>query len=505
MKTFFNILQTLVNRKLKSYPDEPFLFFSTSNIDQEYYNENIYISFFINNIYYKEKKLLYEDYHYRIANAKFLALNEYLNNIFYTKEIKETIFNIFSKAQKCYHAFSRFSHIYKFKKYKVVVENDLSLNPLNPNHRNTFILIENNSKFLFSLNDLISIIETAICNSPNFFADPIWPENPYNKQKLKPSTLYNIYFKLKESGRLISSLFHFFFLEHFQLSNFVEQYEAFIRENSIKKFIFNSPYTTLYIPTLKMLKNNKYTKLLKIDDEFPKDKLVDIFRPFLYYYYIYNYDIKGTSKIYSYKIFLHQKLKKFYQYNKLFGRKSYSVNKNFNSKTKSLSCFNTNHIGFYKIPVTTIETYDSDFAFFDRNTRINILLENRIFSDINNNNNNFIYNLFHNSDEEDEEEQFHNDDDSDDDSDDGQLTILQPSENRNFQTGFQYNNNNTYDNVQIDTFISSEIQTYQHVSRSNSNDDNSNSFILSYSNTSTNSRDNMDIFYYENNDNDSVS
>lgn len=81
-----------------------------------------------------------------------------------------------------------------------------------------------------------------------------------------------------------------------------------------------------------MLNNNKYTKLLKIDNEFPKDKLVQIFRPFLYYYYIYNYDIKGSSKIYKYKSILNIKLKKFYQYNKSFGKKCFSMNNTFNNK-----------------------------------------------------------------------------------------------------------------------------------------------------------------------------
>jgi hypothetical protein len=480
MKTFFNILQTLANRKIKTYPDEPFLFFSTSDIDQEYYNENIYISFFINNIYYKEKKILYEDYHYRIANAKFLALNEYLNNIFYTKEIKERIFDIFYKSQKCYHAFSRFAHIYRFKKYKIVVQDDLSLNPLNPNHRNTFILIENKSKFYFSLNDLISIIETSIGNSPNFFSDPLWPENPYNKQKLKPSTLYNIYFKMKESGRLISSLFHFFFLENFQLSNFVEEHEAFIRENSIKKYIFNSPYTLLYIPTLKMLKNNKYTKLLKIDDEFPKDKLVEIFRPFLYYYYIYNYDIKGTSKIYSFKTFLNQKLKKFYEYNKSFGRKTITVTRSFNNKSKASYVFNSKHIGFYQIPVTIIDTYDYDFSFFNNNNRINILTENRLFF-------NSGYNLFQNFNQSnvdniiyEEDEDSHNEDSQDYSSEDEQLTVIGVSENHNYQI-VSINNQIRDTNTLINSFLNT-------------------SFAFS-----SNSGDPMDIFNYENNDNDSVS
>ena len=473
MKTFFNILQTLVNRKLKSYPDEPFLFFSTSNIDQDYYDENIYIGFFINNIYFKEKKLLYEDYHYRVANAKFMTLAEYMNNIFFTTEIKEKIFTIFYKAQKYYHAFSRLAHIFRLKRYKIVVEDDLSLNPLNPKHRNTFILIENKSKFFFSLNDLISIIETAISNSPDFFVDPFWPENPYNKQKLKPSTLYNIYFKMKESGRLISPLFHFFFLEHFQLSNFVEKYESFIREYSIKKFIFNSHYTTLYNPILKMLKNNKYTKLLKIDKEFPKDKLVEIFRPFLYYYYIFNYDVKGTSKIYNYKLILNKKLKKFYYYNKLFGRKTISVNKDFNNNnTKTILSFNTNHIGFYKIPEPNIEPNDSDFLFLNRNARINILLENRFF--IYNPTNTFDYNLY-----QEIVEDSHNDNDSSDNYD---------SENDDITIREHFNSN---DNYPEDIFTPNQTSTQ-------SEDDN----IFSFLNTSPTNFDIRDIYQSEYNDND---
>jgi hypothetical protein len=504
MKTFFNILQTLVKRKIKTYPDDPFLFLpiNNNNIDSQYYTEDIYISFFIYNCYFKEKKLLFEDYHYRIANAKFLTFNEFINNSFYSKEIKEKVFNIFSKAQKCYHAFSRLAYIYKFKKYKIVVEDDLSLNTLKPENKNTFILLDNKSKFFFSLNDLISIIETAIGHSPNFFAEPIWPENPYNKQKLKPSTLYNIYFKMKESGRLISSLFHFFFLENFQITNFVEKYEAHIRENSIKKFIFNSPYTSLYIPILKMLKNNKYTNLLQIDEKFPKDKLVEIFRPFLYYYYIYNFDIKGSSKIHSYKLILYQKLKKFYQFNKLFGRKIIALNTNFYFKQQTTSKFNTNHIGFYDIPVKIIELYDDNFVFFNRNSRINTFLENRISV-----NNTFDVNYFpEESQTEDEEEGDYNSDDDD------QLTILDPSENRNFQLVTSENSfldyflNTSYSNTRNSNTTYSNT-TYSNITYSNTTYSNNSYPNISPNNTN---REPIDIFQYDNNDvynndNDSIS
>ena len=175
MKTFFNILQTIINKKNKTYPDNPF------SICEPYkpYNESVYteiishICFLINKIYFEEKKSKYTDQYSRNSSAKLFSLISFLENPFYKKELKETIFDIFSKSQKHYFAFSRLVRIYKTKKYPIVVVNDLTMNPLDINHRNTFLLIENKSLYLFSLNDLVSIIETAIGNSPNFFSEPL--------------------------------------------------------------------------------------------------------------------------------------------------------------------------------------------------------------------------------------------------------------------------------------------------------------------------------------------
>jgi hypothetical protein len=51
----------------------------------------------------------------------------------------------------------------------------------------------------------------------------------------------------------------------------------------------------------KILQVEKDVKTLLNAKDFPKDILVDIFRPFLFYFFIINYDIKNTSKIYKYK------------------------------------------------------------------------------------------------------------------------------------------------------------------------------------------------------------
>ena len=403
MKTFFNILQTITNKKHKTFPDELFKVYKLADLDI-YTDEIANIDFLISKSFYKEKSSRYLDKNMRNSEAKFSSLNSILENTFYKNELKEKIFNIFSKAQRCYYAFSRLSRIYKTKKYPIVVSNDLMLNPLDINHNNTFILIENKSKYLFSLNDLVSIIETAISNSPNFFSDPLSPLNPYNNEKITTSTLYNIYFKLKESRRLMSILFHLFFLEHFNKEEFSEKNEPIIRENSIKKYVFNSPYTTLYPYILTMLRNNPYTKKYKIHKDFPKDILVEIFRPFLFYFYIINYDIKNTSKIYNYKDILYIKLKKFYEYNNAFGRKYVKLIKHVDKVIKREYKFNTEHISFYKIPIKNETIHQAELFIFGTST-INILINNSIFNAVE-------------DDEDDEDDEDVEDDDEDDEDDD---------------------------------------------------------------------------------------
>jgi hypothetical protein len=371
MKTFFNILQTIVNRKNKRYPDEPFIIIENNDLP-DYTEEASHIVWLINNIYNKEKKCdntIIPSQLSRNTYAKFGSLNDILNNSFYTTELKEYIFDVFSKSQKYYYAFSRLARIYKLNKYNFVVTDDLYMSPLDIKHRNTFMLLENKCKYLFSLNELINIIETSIGNSPNFFSDPIWPLNPYNNQQFTISTLYNIYFKMKNSGRLISILFHYFFLEEFNTDKFSQHYEPYIRENAIKKYVFNSPNLTLHSDVLEMLKSNPYTKLLIIHKDFPKELLVDIFRPFLFYYYIVNYDIKGTDKVYNYKLVLNYKLKHFYKYNNAFGRQYIKVTTFFKKIIKKEYKFNTDHITFYKIPYKRQSTIYSDQFILINNSR----------------------------------------------------------------------------------------------------------------------------------------
>jgi hypothetical protein len=356
MTTFFNVLYTSIGIEHKVYPDEPFPN-NFNYILPLLSDEDSILKFMSNNLHY-----LYKNKNPNInqikafTSAKFEALNHILENTFCKDEFKEKILNKFCIIQKTYKAFAKLANIYRYKFYKTVVDNDLSLNKLDPKSNNVIIIIDKSSKskYLFLLSEIVKIIETAISNSPNFFTESLWPINPYCRQKFCKHDLYNIYYILKRSLMNMSTLFHCFFLVNFELKMFQINNECLIRDFAIKKYTYNSPYTTLYNSIFNMLEANRFSRLLEIDPDFPKDKLVEIFRPFLYYYFIVNYDIRGTNKIYEYKSILNQKLRKFYEYNKIFGRKVYKLEKTVDPLTKKVKItrthfFNDKHLPFHQI------------------------------------------------------------------------------------------------------------------------------------------------------------
>lgn len=394
MNIFFNILQNSIKRNSYTFQDSsliagdelspfnPQIYINrTTNINKKSADISPYIYYLIDDIQDKininrtRPKYKNETNFSLFAQIKIISLKKIFKNIFISKQLKEKILLAFSDAQKKYFSFCKFANLYRYKKYKRVVTNDLSLNPLDINDVNTFVLIQSKSIYLFHLNDLIHIIETAITNAPNFFTEPLIPKNPYNNETFNLSTLYNIYFKMKDSPRLISVLFHLFFIEGFNKEAFNNKNESLLRQTAIEKYIMNSPANTLFKSVMLMLKENYYTKKLKIHEDFPKSLLVEIFRPFLLYYYIFYYDSNNNRKQ-SHKSVLFSKLKVFYDFNNFFGRKTVKVityysNKNPLStntkKFKTTHTFNTKHIGFYNITTGTSQ-YSNLFNIYDNNS-----------------------------------------------------------------------------------------------------------------------------------------
>lgn len=345
MNAFFTIALKTMNIANLYYPND----------DMRHFYINAYGNTSIHPDHFKIYNMIYDMYYlvhidtkkHTFYNAKCKVFKNVLENMFLTEDYKNSFALLFHKIQRNYNAYNRLAYIYKLKKAPLQVTTDLLMNPIDSENTNSILIYQNNSKYLFMLNDLINIIETNISNAPDFFVEVLSPKNPYTNIVFNKSTLYNIYFKNKLNNKRNSSLFHFYFLANFDNAIYTLENEAYIRDFAIKKYVFTTPKCSLYPKVLHMLKRNAYTSKLFIHADFPKDLLVDIMRPFLYYRYLTEFGVEGTAKIKIYKKILYYKLKKFYEFNTKFGRIFY---KPMFERRREIT-FNSHHIPFHLIDI----------------------------------------------------------------------------------------------------------------------------------------------------------
>jgi len=285
------------------------------------------------------------------ATNKYNFLKRNIENIFFQQEDKDHFLEYFCKIQKHYFAFSRLLNAWKYKRAQVAVSDDLYLNPLDANGKNIFVIVQNRKKYLFSIANLINMVNSALSNTCHFFASPLILKNPYNNGVFNKSDLYNLYFAIKQSTFIMPVLFHYYFLANFNIARFREQHEGVIRDISIDNYIKNTDYSALYDKVFTMLKEHK--PRLAIHEDFPKEDLVNIMRPYLRLYYVSMYSLDEYKKLTAFSE-LHKKLHKFYRYNPKFGRKTIKRVCNSNFKFINEIVYNKKHIDYYK-PVSTYE------------------------------------------------------------------------------------------------------------------------------------------------------
>jgi hypothetical protein len=217
--------------------------------------------------------------------------------------------------------------------------------------KNVFVLYEDGSRYFFSASDLVNIMNSSLSHTYMFFSEPLKPKNPYNNLPFNKSTLYNIYFFMKRSAFIIPQLFEQYFICNFDIKLFKIENECLIRDFSIKRYIYSSNYDTLYDNVIIMIsdikkRNRKYKNFMKIDDDFPQKKLVDIMRPYLHLYYLSKYYVTGTEKKNDSLEKLMTKFDLFVRFNPQFGRKIIKVERI--PKKKVTIEYNDKHMNFYK-------------------------------------------------------------------------------------------------------------------------------------------------------------
>lgn len=289
-----------------------------------------------------------------IQEKYFFLQRKLVENIFLSEIMKDEFLELFRKIQQKFLCIQRFIFMIKYKKAKIVVENDLSLNPISEKDKNVIIIYQNNNKYLFNIRDIIQLIEKSITHSEFFFSKPLICKNPYNNLILNKSTLYNIYFFMRFKTLYFSEILHQFFLCNFHLSEFHEKNYALVRNTAIYDFFKNeSSLYCLRRYILEMLDEYNNTFIynqIEIHHEFPLKKLVEIMKPYLKIYLISKYSLVTLDKVDA-KIWLHDKLLRLQKNTPFFGRKifKFEYTNQWLQEEKTLNFyFVEDHISFYE-------------------------------------------------------------------------------------------------------------------------------------------------------------
>lgn len=364
-----------------------------------------------------------------IRKIKFEFLRDNLKNDFLLKEQKECFFDVFSVLQKCVASFSRFIHLIKYKKSKIYNTVDLYGDPILTKSRNTIVIYQNNTRYHFTLRELIKTINTSLSNSPYFFSEPVACKNPYTNLPFDKSALYNIYFAIKSSSYLMPVLFHQYFLTNFDLYQFSLKNEVLVRDYYVDSYLLNLSFTeeeTIRDKVLSMFETYDITKI-KINRNFPEERLLEIMRPYLNIYYKSRYYLQPSLRKY-YSVILKYKLHEFVKFNPIFGRKYISYKKNIGGRIVDREVkYNDNHIPFFLRPTIYEMSHLSCDSSIMNEYRVNetpiVYDPNMIFNLVNNNIRFSNQQNYTNLNESDEEEEDDVDDDEEEEEDEENTMI----------------------------------------------------------------------------------
>ena len=235
-----------------------------------------------------------------MTENKFDALYQLINNAFLNTTKHNECLRYFCKAQKTYWALKRFfyhTHI-KPRLIKYDCQTDLMLNPLSSiSDKLKISLVQSTTIYTFYINDIIRIINTSLLYAPEIFSDAIPPKNPYNNLPFTPANMYNIYFFIANSNKVMPHILHLYFLCDFDINRMSIEYESVIREEILKHYYDNLNSDDIYNDIIVMLRTHRrYCSSLLIHPEFDRQLVINKFQPLLHHALVYKYSYQPTKR-----------------------------------------------------------------------------------------------------------------------------------------------------------------------------------------------------------------
>ena len=305
-----------------------------------------FIRCIINKTLKKENQLIEIVFNfYNKKQSLFELLTTTLDNIFFSLEQKDNFFRVFSVFKKYINAFSRFKYLIKYKRARTYNTTDLFGDTFT---KNSLVIFENNTKYVFQLRELMNIMNSALTNSCHFFSDPKSCKNPYTNIPFKKSSLYNIYFAIKNSSFIMPILIQQYFLSNFDITDYGDENEYIIRNHYLESYTNNINSENIR-PLIRIMFEECRIHGPPIDRDFPNDRLLEIMRPYLQLYYKAKYSMLYSKQL-QYMNKLKLKLREFMEFNSKFGRKKMLLKpvKLSMKKINDKIVFDDSHVSFYE-------------------------------------------------------------------------------------------------------------------------------------------------------------
>jgi hypothetical protein len=251
---------------------------------------------------------------------KYQCIQEVFKNRFILQEIKYKLLFTFGKAYKVFTTLNRLVYRWKLTKATPRNDTDLFMNPIHETDKNVIAIFQNEQKFLFSVSDIISLLENALCNMSYYNSKPKIAKNPYNNMAFDKSTLCNIYFFICKKCIKVPPLIQQYFYSGFNLSLFRYHNEFLIRDVFVNKYMKSCDNNNFLKNITDMLIKTHYDNKFIIDKKFPIKKLKKIMTPYVELYIKYLYAFSSELSVFYFKE-ITRNLDLLYLHNRNFGKK----------------------------------------------------------------------------------------------------------------------------------------------------------------------------------------
>lgn len=306
MDVIQNIVKHIIEKKEKK------------NKVKKLYNVDNLDTLYFNSVFSPDK--------YKLSKMLSVKIMVY-NNFFINETKQQNLIALFSKAQKIYWILNRFVQKYKYKKTKSFdIQKSLYEVEFSKCKKTHIIsLIENNTKYIFRINELLNLWKTSLANCCNLQPAPIIPRNPYTGLKISIHNLYNIYFFARfNTDILINNLIKSFFYLNFDIKKFKKEQYHNLCDNAIKNYIQDSEPIQLFYDCINMINANprifNYSRINEEMNYKHKIQFVRLLKEYLTYY-LYSTESCNPFIKSKNRILFKKSIKKFMKKHPTFGRR----------------------------------------------------------------------------------------------------------------------------------------------------------------------------------------